>query len=55
MGTCSTSSKWTKLPTGQLQHSDGRCLTTENDGTANGTKVILATCADTPTQRWSLG
>ena len=54
IGGCTSLPKWTKHADGRVQYSDGRCLATENNGTANGTKVVLATCADSSAQRWSL-
>ena len=32
----------------------GECITDSGGGTANGTKIVLGTCADSSAQRWTV-
>jgi Ricin-type beta-trefoil lectin domain len=46
--------RW-KLPAGEvLSGLPGKCITDSGGGTANGTKIVLGTCADSSAQRWTL-
>jgi ricin-type beta-trefoil lectin protein/putative Ig domain-containing protein len=45
--------EWT-LPAGEiLSGVPGECITDSGGGTANGTKIVLGTCADSSAQRWT--
>jgi alpha-galactosidase len=45
----------TAVPTGQLTGNGAKCADVTQSGTADGTPVILYTCAGTANQRWTLG
>jgi hypothetical protein len=55
LGGCGgTGSMWT-LPAGEIMSGlPGKCITDSGGGTANGTKIVLGTCADSSAQRWTV-
>lgn len=45
---------WRRLPDGRIQHiSGGQCIDATNDGNQRG-RLVLNTCSNEPTQKWSL-
>jgi len=55
LGGCGgTGGEWT-LPAGEIMSGlPGECITDSGGGTANGTKIVLGTCADSSAQRWTV-
>jgi Ricin-type beta-trefoil lectin domain/Putative Ig domain len=55
LGDCGeTGSAWT-LPAGEIMSGvPGQCVTDSGGGTANSTKIVLGTCADSSAQRWTV-
>ena len=51
----SPSGAWKYLPNQEwVNQATGKCLTDPNNSTANGTQLIVATCANTANQHWTM-
>jgi hypothetical protein len=47
--------RWTLTSEGQLRGENDKCVTPVDGGTANGTRLVLATCSTPrPEQRWTV-
>ena len=53
--TSATSEFWRMLPNQQwINSATQKCLTDPNNSTVNGTQLIVAACANTANQHWTL-